>query len=322
MRNESWVASRYLAAAKRWATEVVVADQNSTDGTFEALSGIPGVDVFRNVATNYDESHRQKLLLERARRVEGRRVLLALDADEALSANCLNSSEWAQLQHAKPGTVLRFRWVNILPGFQKAWIPPNPIALGFVDDGSPHTGSRIHSRRVPWPEGARVLDFQDIVVLHFQYIAWDRVVSKHRWYQAWEHLEHRQKGPLQIFREYHHMEGSWDKSEIQPLRSEWLEGYDKAGIDFRSLKSEPVTWWDQEVVKMLQKHGPEHFRRIAIWDKDWNVVAKQAGLQNVDLSDPRSLMEKVAHNLLRRTQKHRTNLGVRGLERFLRMTGW
>ena len=160
-------------------------------------------------------------------------------------------------------------------------------------------------------------------MLHFQYVAWERMICKHRWYQAWEHLKHQQKGPLEIFREYHHMYGSWDKSEIHPLSSpSGSEGYDRAGIDFRSLKSEPVTWWDREIVDMLREHGPEHFRRIAIWDKDWNAIAAISGVNGVDLTDPRTASDKAFHYLLARTQNQRTNLGVRGFERTLRSLGW
>ena len=71
-----------------------------------------------------------------------------------------------------------------------------------MDNGCDFTGWRIHSPRVPQPENAPVIDLDEIVVLHFQYVAWERMIAKHRWYQAWEHLKHQQKGPLEIFREY------------------------------------------------------------------------------------------------------------------------
>ena len=48
--------------------------------------------------------------------------------------------------------------------------------------------------------GAPVLDINDFVVLHFQFILWERMVSKHRWYQAWEHQKNPNKGALEIFR--------------------------------------------------------------------------------------------------------------------------
>jgi hypothetical protein len=275
-----------------------------------------------NGCTTYDETYRQRLLLQHSRNITGKRILVALDADEALSSNVTKSAEWERIAEARPGTVLRFRWVNILPGFKKAWVPPEPIACGFIDDGCEHTGMKIHSPRVPWPANAQVIDLDEIVVLHFQYVAWDRMIAKHRWYQAWEHLKHQQKAPLCIFREYNHMYGSWDKSEIHPMKPEWLEGYDRAGIDFRSLQSEAVTWWDREVLQMLREHGPERFRKLAIWDKDWNALAIQIGSNGIDVSDPRSFSEKAFHRLLTATQRQRSNLAVRGFEKFLRLRGW
>jgi hypothetical protein len=322
VRNEAWIIDPFVAAAKTWASDVVVADQGSTDGTLERLQERSGVSVVINDSPVYDESHRQRLLLERARQIPGKRLLIGLDADEALSANVSTSEEWRQLDAVAPGTILRFRWVNVLPGFQDAWIPPEPCAFGFVDDGSEHQGQRIHSPRVPQPVGAPTLDLNDVVVLHFQYMAWERMVSKHRWYQVWEHVTHRQKGPLQIFREYRHMYGSWDKSEIHPVRPEWLEGYSRRGIDFQSLRSEPATWWDKEVLQMLQRHGPDHFRKIDIWDKDWNEVAALGGTRCGDFFDPRSAVETSVHRLLKATQGHRGNPIVRAFEKSLRMAGW
>ena len=321
-RNEAWIIKQFLAAAKTWADHIVVADQGSTDGTVEELKSTPGVEVIINDSAGYDEAYRRSVLLERARQFDGKRILIGLDADEAVSANCLESKDWERISQAKPGTVLRFRWVNILPGFKEAWIPPRYSPFGFLDNGCEFSGSRIHSPRVPQPSGAPVLDLDEIVVLHFQYVAWERMVSKHRWYQAWEHNKHQQKRPLQIFREYHHMYGSWDKSEVHPVKSEWLQGYDRAGIDFRSLQSESMTWWDKEVLQMLREHGPERFRKLAIWDKDWNSLATQIGSSGIDISDPRSLSEKAFHHLLAATQHRRSNLAVRGFEKFLQLRGW
>ncbi len=321
-KNESWIIRQFVAAAKCWADHVIIADQLSTDGTREFLQSDNRVNLVLNDSPVYDEAARQRMLLERARQVAGRRVLIGLDADEALSANSRSSRDWNRIKQAAPGTILRFRWVNILPGFEKAWIQPNFVPLGFVDDGSPHSGRQIHSPRVPHPENAPTLDLEEIVVLHFQYVLWERMASKQRWYQAWEYTQHRQKGPLDIFRQYNHMHGSWNPAELHPVRSEWLDGYKSAGVDYRQLKAESITWWDREMIQMLCKHGAAHFRRIAIWDHDWNTAARTLGITDHDLSDPRSWSEKLSHRLLSATQSRRANWGVRGLERLLRTTGW
>lgn len=320
-RNEAWIIRPFLAATRLWAHRVIVADQRSTDGTAEILRGTPGVEAVVNDSPTLDEAYRQNLLLRHARADAEPRVLFGLDADEVLSANALTSREWDQIEAAAPGTVLRFRWVNILPGFQQAWVRPGYVPLGFVDDGAPHQGIVIHSPRVPHPPGAPVLDLQEIVVLHFQYVVWERMLRKQRWYQAWEYARRREKGPLDLYRQYNHMHGGWNPAEIEPVRREWLEGYERLGIDFRSLQCEPVTWWDREVLQMLQELGPAHFRRLAIWDCDWTALARRAGLAG-DFRDPRSPLERLSHVLLQATQRRRGLLPVRAFERLLRSAGW
>lgn len=321
-RNESWIIKPFLAAATSWATHVIVADQGSTDGTADAVLRAPGARLVLNESPTYDEDYRQKLLLREARRVPGKRILIGLDADEALSANALKSEEWKRIENAAPGTVLRFRWVNILPGFRQAWVRPGHVALGFVDDGTEHQGRAIHSPRVPHPAGAPVLDLEEIVVLHFQYVVWERMRHKQRWYQAWEYDRNRKKGPLEIFREYNHMNGSWKSDELVSVRPEWFDEYAHKGIYFESLVSEPVTWWESEILQMLHQHGASYFRRIALWDHDWNAVNRKLGLPSKDLSDPRRWADRLAHRLLAETQSRRETWRARVLEKLLRIMGW
>lgn len=321
VRNERWIIEPFIAAARMWADRVIVADQGSDDGTREFLEGTPGVDLHPNPGSHYDEAERQRLLLSAARRIEGPRFLLGLDADEALSANCVTSADWSRIAAAAPGTIVRFRWVNLLPGLREAWIPPGRTAFGFVDDGTPHEGRTIHSPRVPCPKGAPVLDLDDIVVLHFQFTAWERMRSKQRWYQAWELLE-RGRGPLEIFRRYHHMHGGWPEGEIVPVNPAWLGDFARRGVRYDRLKPEALTWWDREVVNLLRRHGPARFRRLAIWDRDWNAVAARLADDFPRLDDPRGAGERIVHALLARTQGRRGSWPVRGLESALRLSGW
>jgi hypothetical protein len=322
MRNEAWVAALYVAANATWADMLLVSDQGSTDGTAGLLSGRDKVRLVPNRSREFDERHRQLLLIDAAREVDGPRTLVALDADEALSANARESAEWARLRGAQPGTVLRFKWVNILPDCKRAWVPPGHRVFGYVDDGASHNPERIHSTRVPSPEGAPVLDFEEIVVLHFQYMAWDRMISKNRWYQAWEALERPERGPLDVFRQYHHMLGSWDQSEIVPVKPEWLDGYLRLGIDFTRLRSAKDLWWDREVLNWLLEHGTERFRRYAIWEQNWREVARSLGEPFDSLGDPRSRFDRFVHRYLAATQHRRSSLDVRVVERCLRMGGW
>lgn len=321
VKNEAWILRQHLEASRIWADRTIVADQLSTDGSRDIVRAAPNAELVCNDSPVFDENHRQKLLLNAARKVPGKRILLGLDADETLSSNATSSREWQQILDAPPGTVLRFRWVNVMPDFKTAWIPPNLITCGFVDDGSEHQGKRIHSSRVPHPPGAPALECKEIVVLHFQYVVWERMRRKQRWYQAWEHHKHGTKGPLAIFREYNHMMGSWDRTELFPMDPTWLAGYDARGISYRNLRSEEVTWWDREILDFMSKAGPAHFRRIALWDQDWTKVAALAQVAG-DFRDPRNLYERLVHRLLGASQGHRSSLLTRALEHVLRRQGW
>jgi len=81
-------------------------------------------------------------------------------------------------------------------------------------------------------------------------------LPKHRWYQAWEHLEPSAEGTAELFREYPRIVRElWTKKEIHPSdEPEWIEvDTIRDGIDFRSLPSEAGYWWDKEVLQMLRE---------------------------------------------------------------------
>ena len=59
-----------------WADHVIVADQGSTDGTLELLQSTRDVETIINAAKTYDERHRQRLLVDKAREIPGKRILI------------------------------------------------------------------------------------------------------------------------------------------------------------------------------------------------------------------------------------------------------
>jgi glycosyltransferase involved in cell wall biosynthesis len=326
VKNEAWILERFLRCASLWADHIIVADQGSEDGSREIAAKFEKVTLIENTSPAYDEGARQRLLLAAARQLpcDGQRILIALDADEMLSANVMGSAEWDTILAAEPGTVLRFEWVNILPGFETCWIPTDEIAFGFVDDGSPHRGQAIHSTRVPAPPRAPVLRLQDVRVLHYQYVAWQRMASKQRWYQCWERLNDPGKRPIAIFRQYHGMH-SRPPEQIFPFRTEWIDGYEQAGIDMRNVEAQPYdTWWDREILKWMDARGPEFFKKQAVWDVEWTAVARAAGFNGSShkFADPRSRVDRVIHQWLHATQGRALEWKVRWVQRALRLAGW
>lgn len=321
VRDEAWILEAFLAAAATWADVIVVADQGSTDGSREIAEAHEKAVVVENRMESYDEGARQRLLLEAARsHVPGRRILIALDADEALTADATASREWDRLSAAAPGSVLRFRWVNLLPPGDRSWTPPNDVAFGFVDDGSDHGGERIHSTRVPAPEGAAVLSHDDIAVLHLQYLDWERMKAKQRWYQAWERLERPDKRPIQLYRQYHRMD-AFPHAEVASVPPRWLEGYANAGIDLTAVEPCDAFTWDADVLRWLHEH-PEELRRLDLWDAGWEQRAAALGDGAGAPRDPRSAVDRRVLGWLARTQGRSDAPGTRRVQRGLRLLGW
>jgi Glycosyl transferase family 2 len=329
VKDEAWILKRFLACAATWADSIIVADQQSTDASREIARGFGKVTLIDNTMPRYDEAGRQKLLLQAARKVPlvkgtNRRLIVALDADELLSANYRESPEWRTILGLPQGTVVCFNWVNVQPDFRGGWIPEVDLPLGYVDDGAEHGGTALHNWRVPTPESAPRVVCHDIRVLHYQYTDWQRMKSKHRWYQCWELLNHPGKSAIEIFRMYHHMYAVPEKQKV-PLAPEWLKGYADLGIDVTSVTKHAAYYWDVQVAEWLAEHGTEKFAQLDIWQVDYEAIwraAKKAAPPR-SLKDPRTPEQKDVIAWLRHTQAaEATNEAVQKRDAELRAAGW
>lgn len=299
VKNEAWILNRFLECASLWADHIIIADQNSNDGSKEIAKKYSKVTLIENVSNDFNEPERQKILLEAARDIEGKRIIFALDADEFLTGNFSSSPEWNTLLRADKGTVVQLQWVNLLPNFKKCWITEEDRLFGFVDDGvSEHVGEVIHSPRLPKPKGSFTLSMKDIKVLHYQYTDWLRMQSKHRWYQMWERLNIPKKSSIAIYRRYHHMYSVTSKKLI-PINHDWFNYYTHCHhIDMTSTFRPASFWWDIDASKWLEKHTPQHFRKLDIWDYEWSNNIYKEELTK----DPRTFFDKLIHSWLKNSQ--------------------
>jgi glycosyl transferase family 2 len=309
VRNEAWILDRFLRCVSLWADHVVIADQGSTDGSREIAARHPKVTLIENPGAEYDEGARQRLLLEAARGFPGRRLIFALDADEFLTATWAESAVFNGLADAAPGTAVRMRWANVLPGFDSCWLPEEDIVFGYVDDGADHTGEPIHSVRLPVAPLAPSVSPTDVRVLHYQHANWERMKSKQRWYQCWELINLRHKRPIQLYRQYHRMDAI-PPELIQPLPERWVARYEAEGIDMRSTPEQARYPWDDEVVGWMQAHGAKRFKKLDIWDADWEAA------------DPRGPLTRLVHRWLRATQGRYERRRTRLVQRALIPFGW
>lgn len=322
VKNEEWILERFLACAATWADHIIVLDQGSTDRSREIAAAHPRVRLIVDDYPRFDELRRQRMLLAAARTIPGPRLVLALDADEALTADTPSSPEWAAALRAAPGTALRLRWANLLPGFERAWVPSHQIVFGLVDDGREHHGGAIHHQRLP-TDGARPsVDFKHEHVLHYQYAAWSRMKSKQRWYQCWERLHQPNKRPLQLYRQYHAMDAI-PAASLRRVEPAWFAAYEADGLDMKTAAEQRWYQWDEEVMEWIITHGSKTFAKLDIWEPDYLALAEHLGRPaSRTIADPRGRATRAVHAWLARTQHRSHERGIRLLQRALIPLGW
>lgn len=311
VKNEAWILGKFLAATSIWADYIIIADQNSTDGSVEIAKSFPKVILVENKAEKYNEVERQKLLLNEARKIEGKKLLITLDADEFFTSDFMETLEWKNIINSSKGSVYSFQWINLLPGFKKGWLSDGHFPWAMMDNGSEHTGSFIHSPRLPIKDHSTIIKLNEIRVLHYQYVNWKRMESKHRYYQCLERINYPEKSFIEIYRMYHHMYAI-SKNKLITKQENWFSEYEKKGIKVREFEKEKSFWFDFEVIKLFEKYGTKKFRKDAIWDINWNKI----GINRI--TDPRSLIDKLVQLWLKNTQKIAYKKSVMKVDRFIK----
>jgi len=269
IKNEAWILDNFLKAASIWADYIIVADQNSTDKSKQIALKYKKVIYLKNTQNTFNESYRQTLLINAARKIPGSKVLIALDADEFLSANSLKSTEWKKIKKLKPGTSLYCHLCNVKPSQKIYWEPIKLLPCGFVDDNKSEVKDlAIHNARIPIVNKSRAIVLNDLQILHLQFVNKERMESKGRWYMCYEMIENL-KPWWKIYVQYHRMHAV-NKKRLKTLPDEWINGYKKRGIDILKFKKAKEYWWDKEVMNYFDIYGVNKFKMLDIWYGKWN----------------------------------------------------
>lgn len=289
VRNEAWILEGFLQTTLAWADHIVVSLQDSNDGTEAILSKYPEVQVIANSSKAYNEAENRRQLLAAARSYGSSHVIISLDADERMTANIMERGVLDRLRSLPVGTGINVNFANVCPEAQDYWEAPlDPI--GFVDDGrEPDNDLPIHFPRTCFSRFDQIASFDDLKILHLQYLDSQRTLSKHRWYQMWEWIHMPETQPLYLFRKYHHVM-SIPKSAFKHLPSNWVEGYKEIGLDPFKFKVDESFWWDAEAAVWLRENKPGFFSRVAL--DDYELVGTEL----------RSLFDRLMFSYLRLTQ--------------------
>lgn len=235
-------------------------------------------------------------------------MIIALDADEVISADGITSSEWQKMLQADIGTCFSFNLINITADFENYWEQKKFVRAIIADDNTAyHPKKNIHTEKVPFTASSNIVACKTIKILHYQYTDWNRMRSKHRWYMAWEKINNSHKNWIQLYRLYHHMYAV--KAErLFPLKEIWFDGYVKRNIDMISVNKKNSYYWDKTVVNYFKQFGVGFFSKIDIWDIEWPGY-----------EDPRTLYEKTIHRYLEITQKYSSLLPIKLIDKILKI---
>ena len=301
LKNDAWILRRFLQVTSLFADVIIVADQGSTDGGLELCREFQKVVVIDNSNRDYDEASRQELLIATARRlVPLPRILMALDSDEVLTADSMQSPDWQRMLSAAPGTAIYCEKPNLFlsPGMTER--RPLDFLAAFVDDGTTqHQAKRVHSPRVPAPPGGPELVLEGVKFLHYALVRPEAQKAKIRLYAVLENLMETKSA---YWRRRYYWSGRVLKplGPVQPTPREWFEGWERRGIDMTSVEDVQPYWQDLAAADLLIEHGSRRFWLDDIWRMDWKRFLAEHP-RNGDVHPPPRLFLlalDAAHSLL------------------------
>lgn len=321
VKNEAWILDRFLQCASLWADHIIIADQGSTDGSQEIAKMYPKVMLVENKAQQFQGTGMRRLLLHEARKISGKKLLIALDADEILPLSLFESDEWKAALSSPPTTRILMKIANLFPDMNHFYSDDAWYYIGFIDDESSDIeGSALHEPRLPYlPENPSV-NFESVRFLHYNYLNKNRNASKLRWYMCFERVNNRRTF-LDILKQYfahHHPEYLRWKQKQSSLPRSFLSGYQQKGIDMETIQTGDYYWWDRAILNYFEENGTSIFRGLDIWYVDWNKTATALGVKlSKPIHNPQRFTDRLALEIFKGINNHPRNLFVRAGMRVL-----
>lgn len=265
-RNEEARIAFCLRALSKFTDAIVYLDDCSDDATVETVEALAeecGVArIIQKDAWYRDEPGDRNALLEAGRALGGTHFVV-IDADEALTANCLKGDLLkSRILALKPGEQLALHWIQLWRSVghyrddQSVWSNSFKRCI-FCDDGKANYQSNfIHTSRIPKLKGKRVkLKGENVGLLHFQFVNWSNLELKQRWYRCLERVRDPEKSIAAINAKY---ADSVDETDLglSASSTDWFEGYDFFDPTIFDL---PDTWRLSQMEEWGQAHGADYF---------------------------------------------------------------
>ena len=315
VRNEAWVLRAFLEATSLWADYIIIADQMSTDGSREIAKEFSKVILVDNDRKEMHQAATRRLLFEEAKKIEGDKVLFALDADEFLAGDFVNTKDWKAVVDSQPNDVFCWRWMNLNGN------NPNQYSMGPYYYWAVHASedlwrgtfpdNYIHEWRLPWPPHLTDDDKHELdglFSIHMARVNQARQRNKERFYQVSTVSKEPKKSKVTLFRHYHE---SADKGSFMlPENAYKIYEDNNLKIIERIDLSDEGAYYTEEVLRYFDQEGLRKFAMLDIWDEDW--------MKRNNLKDPRNAFQKLMLHYLQKTNPKAKSIWVRCVDKILK----
>ena len=315
-RNEAWVLRAFLEATSLWADHIIIADQMSTDGSREIAKEYPKVILIDNDRPDMQMAATRRLLFEEVKKIEGEKILFALDADEFLSGDFVHTVDWEKIVNSQPDDSFTWRWMNLKrDDINKCFYGPHFYwGVHASDDLWEGTfpDNFIHEWRLPWSpkaDASHTFVLDAFCSIHLAWANQLRQKNKERFYQVSTVGQNPKMSMVSVFRHYNTVRQESDYKEV-PIHS--YKYYDDHGLDiweYIDMKDEGKYYTD-EILRYFDRDGIKRFALLDIWDMDW--------MQRNGVKDPRNGIQKLFHKYLRWTNPKSNHLIVRAIDKILK----
>jgi len=318
-RNYGWVTSAFLKANSLWADYIIMVDQMSTDGTREMALNNPKVILLDNEDLSYSETKRSEMAINRAREIEGDKILIYLAIDEVLSANYFQTNDWERILKSKPGDVFCMYWANLVADKKHFFSMCQTdgsifwMARIFHDDGiTPYDneGLDMHTHCIPYPkENVKEFYINDFTILHFSFFSEKWNNAKQRFYQFVD-FDKNNRSIITLSRMYKRP-FNWELKET-PIS--WIyKETDNNFYLFNEVNTDDIPILDYAILDFIKSNGIMRYRKLNVWDNSL--------LNDFKINDPRNLFYKIIHFYLNTTYKYTNRIIIRVVDKILKKMG-
>lgn len=317
VRNEAWVLDAFLSAASLWADKIIIADQMSTDGSREIYKHYPKVHVIDNDMPNMHQAASRRLVLNEARRIlngNTNAIIFALDADEILEGDFMQSEAWQKIIQSKPNDCFEWSWMNLLPGDETRYNVPAPYYWAVHVSEQVWNGlfpdSNIHEWRLPFPSPYdNEIVLNNFYSLHYGQYNTKRGKNKSRFYQVNSLEDEERYNFINIYRQYHPI----IKTETFLVPEDAYAYYKQNGLDILSMLNleDDGAHYTKEIKSYFAKNGIAKYAMLDIWDIDW------CKKNNIEVPK-RNIIQKLTIWYLKTSNRYARSFLVRGIDHVLR----